>query len=158
MELYIDVTCKCVVYWATVRENETVLQFVHVIYGRATTKIFTHLSTGYQNPISIISIIISVVLVQNIKLNRFWRGPKRAQTGLKLKIVLRAGPGREKKLRAGPKNLVVLPSLIWFINIKYGTHLFYNKRMVLNCQYKAQSFILKDIRSLIIIFIIYLIV
>ena len=34
--------------------------FVLVIYGRATTKFLCTLSTGYQNPISI---IISVVLV-----------------------------------------------------------------------------------------------
>ena len=62
-------------------------------------KFLRTLSTGYQNPISI---IISVVLVWKKKLDRFRRGPKRAQTGLKLKIVLRAGPGREKELRAGP--------------------------------------------------------
>ena len=42
-------------------------------------------------------------------------GPKRAQTGLKLKIVLRAGPGREKELRAGPKNIVILPSPIHIV-------------------------------------------
>ena len=33
--------------------------------------------------------------------------------GLKLKIVLRAGPGREKKQRIGPgRKIVVLPSLV----------------------------------------------
>ena len=35
-----------------------------------------------------------------------------AQTGLKLKIVLRAGPGKGPTGRAGPKNIVILPSLL----------------------------------------------
>ena len=82
--LYCCNLCKCV-DWANV---------LHM------TKILRMIPTSNQNPISIIISVVLVVLLENIKLNRFWPGPKRAQTGLKLKIELRAGP--KKELRAGP--------------------------------------------------------
>ena len=52
-------------------------------------------------------------------------GPKRAQTGLKLKIVLRAGPGKGTTGRAGPKNIVILPSLLQLL--QYSTRVKPNK-------------------------------